>query len=193
VAQQSIANVNYGTKVDTMADMKAGGYRRTITELDIAHRTRITRSYDYTTEFEDMLMPEKLKLTHSKNFVNTFMGSADAPETVLVTDFPQIGQNEGQNGQRRPYQHFYENYTTKPIVDYHMNRNAFSIEIFGRIKLYPGDIINLSLYKFSHTVAATREVDHERSGKYMVLSVDNSFSEDIYKQTLTITKGGLVA
>ena len=72
-----------------------------------------------------------------------------------------------------------------------MNRNAFSIEIFGRIHLYPGDVIDLDLYKFSTTVASTREVDHERSGKYLVTSIGHSFAGDDYKQTLIITKGGL--
>ncbi len=193
IAQQSISGVNYGTKVNTMTDMKRGGYRKTVTELDIASRTRITRSYDYTTEFKDMDMPEKLKLTHSEDFVNTFMSPVDAPETVLVTDFPQIGMPKGNLNQRKPYQHYYENYTTKPIVDYHMQRNAFKISINGREKLYPGDIINLSLYKFSHTVAATREIDHERSGNYIVTAISHEFSGDNYKQILTITKGGLVA
>ena len=190
-AQQSVATIEYGTKVDTFADIKNGGYRRTITELDIAHRTRITRTFDYAAEFEDFEAPSELKLTHSKDFVNSFLSTTNAPETVLMTDFPQIGMNEGQNAQRKPYQHFYENYTTKPIVDYHMNRNAFSIEIFGRIHLYPGDVIDLDLYKFSTTVASTREVDHERSGKYLVTSIGHSFAGDDYKQTLIITKGGL--
>ena len=181
----------YGSKVDTMADMKEGTYRRTVTELDFGHRTRITRTYDYTDDYENFKAPDPVKLTHSSSFVNTYMGASQAPETILMTDFPQIGMNEGQNNQRRPYQHFYENYTTKPIIDYHMNRNAFPITINGRHGLYPGMIINLELYKFSNTLAGTREIDRERSGKYIIMSINNVFNGDEYKQSLTITKGGL--
>ena len=152
VAQQSFNDVSYGTKVDSFADIKEGAYRRTVTELDINYRTRITRQYDYSLEYKEFKAPDPLKLTHSTEFVNTYMGPDEAPETVLVTDFPQIGQNEGTQNMLKPYQHFYENYTTKPIVDYHMNRNAFEIEINGRHELYPGMIINLELYKFSNTL-----------------------------------------
>jgi hypothetical protein len=117
------------------------------------------------------------------------MPSALAPSTTLITDFPQIGQNKGDLD--KPYQHFYENYTTKPAVDYHMNLNAFTIEINGRIALYPGMVINLDLYKFSNTVAGTRETDTQRSGKYLVMNIDHRFTGDEYKQSVLITKGGL--
>ena len=191
VAQQSVNNVNYGAKVDTMADMKQGTYRRNITELDINYRTRTTRLYDYIEESEDIKAPEKLKLTHSKEFVNEYMNADIAPETVLITDFPQVGQNEGDANMLKPYQHFYENYSVKPISNYHMAKNAFQIEINGRIGLYPGMILNLELYKFSTTVAATREIDAERSGKFIVTDIVNSFGGDAYKQQVMITKGGL--
>jgi len=59
------------------------------------------------------------------------------------------------------------------------------------LELYPGMTINLDLYKFSNTVAGTRETDSERSGRYMVMSINHSFSGDTYKQTLRLTKGGL--
>ena len=91
----------------------------------------------------------------------------------------------------RPYQHFYENHTTKPVVDYHLNRNAFPIDIKGRHELYAGMVINLELYKFRNTLAGTRDIDRERSGKYLVLDIESNFSGDDFTQTLTITKGGL--
>lgn len=193
IAQQSINDVQYGDKVDSMADIKQGAYRRTVTELDINYRTRISRQYDYSSEYKDYKAPDPLKLTHSTEFVNAYMGPDEAPETVLVTDFPQIGQNEGTQNMLKPYQHFYENYTTKPVVDYHMNKNSFQIEVNGRHELYPGMIINVELYKFSNTLAGTKEVDRERSGKYIVLGMTSKFDADIFKQTLAITKGGLAA
>ena len=121
------------------------------------------------------------------------MAPQNAPETVLVTDFPQIGQNQGRDGQRKPYQHFYENYSVKPIVNYHMNTNAFTIEINGRDKLFPGDSIVLTLRKISLTLEGSPVIDRERSGMYIVLSVTNVFNEDRFRQKLTVTKGGLVA
>ena len=117
------------------------------------------------------------------------MGFDGAPDTTLITDFTQIGQNRGELD--KPYQHFYENYTTKPVVDYHMNLNSFTIDIQGRSELYPGMVIKLDLYKFSNTLAGTREIDTQRSGKYIVLSINHSFSGDSYSQAVRITKGGL--
>jgi len=193
IAQQSVNDVSYGNKVDTFHDMKAGMYRRTVTELDPTTRTRIQRDYDYTTEYEEKEMPEKVKLTHSETFLNKYMAASTQPEEYLIVDFPQIGQSKGTQDMKKPYQHFYENYTAKPVVNYHFFKNALTMEINGRIKLYPGMVINLELYKFNNTTQGTREFDHERSGKYLVTTVANVYSADLYKQTIALTKGGLKA
>ena len=190
-AQQSINDVEYGLKVDSFRDMKEGQYRRNVVELDINHRTRITRQYDFTDEYTEYKAPEKLKLTHSDEFVDNYMAQSNAPETILVTDFPQIGQAKGEQNMLKPYQHFYENYTTKPIVDYHMNQNQFGFEINGRHELYAGMVINLDLYKFSNTLAGTKEIDTQRSGNYLVTSIVSDFTGDIFKQGIAVTKGGL--
>ena len=190
IAQQSVNDFNYGTKVDTFLDMKQGTYRRTVTELDPTTRTRIERQYDYSTEVGDKEFPSKVKLTHSQTFLDRYMGQETAPEEYLLTDFPQIGQSQGQQNMKKPYQHFYENYTAKPIVNYHFAVNSMILEINGRIKLYPGRVINLELYKISNTVSGNREVDHERSGRYIVTGISSTFSDDLHKQSIQITKGG---
>jgi hypothetical protein len=171
--------------------MKAGMYRRTVTELDPTTRTRIQRDYDYTNEYQDKEMPEKVKLTHSDTFLNKYMSASTQPEQYLIVDFPQIGQSKGKQDMKKPYQNFYENYTAKPVVNYHFFSNELAFEINGRIELYPGMVINLELYKFSNTVSGNRELDKERSGKYLVTSVSSSFSGESMKQQLVCTKGGL--
>ncbi len=191
IAQQSVNDFSYGTKVDTFRDMKEGMYRRAITELDPTTRTRIKRDYDYSAEQGDKEFPSKVKLTHSQTFLDKYMAANTQPETFMMTDFPQIGQSRGKQDMKKPYQHFYENYTAKPIVDYHFGVNSLSMEINGRIDLYPGRVINLELYKFSNTVSGQREVDHERSGKYIVTDIASSFTGDLFKQQIVITKGGL--
>jgi hypothetical protein len=54
-------------------------------------------------------------------------------------------------------------------------------------------MIYLEVYEFAEVGEESIKLDTERSGPYMVMDVFNSFAEDIYKQTLTITKGGLRA
>ena len=191
VAQQSVNNVQYGNKVDTFQDMKQGTYRRTVTELDPITRTRIQRDYDYTNEYQSKEMPEKVKLTHSQSFLDRYMSTSTQPEEYLLVDFPQIGQSKGKQDMLKPYQNFYENYTSKPVVNYHLFKNALTMEINGRIDLYPGMIILLQLYKFSNTLSGNREIDRERSGKYLVTDIVHSFSGNKYTQMLSLTKGGL--
>ncbi len=191
IAQQSVNDFSYGTKVDTFRDMKEGMYRRTITELDPTTRTRIQRDYDYTTEYQDKEMPTKVKLTHTQTFLDKYMAASTQPESYLLTDFPQIGQSTGKDNMKKPYQHFYENYTSKPIVNYHFGVNSLSLEINGRHDLYPGRVIYLELYKISNTLSGNREIDHERSGKYLITDMASSFSGDLFKQQIVITKGGL--
>jgi hypothetical protein len=116
----------------------------------------------------------------------------DAPETVLIADYPQIGQNLGEvQNQLRPYQYYYENYTIKPIVDYHMSVNAISTSIKGRVDMYPGKVVILELYEFAESLEGRRKLDTERTGKYIVTAVNNSFNGDQYSQQITLTKGGL--
>jgi hypothetical protein len=191
VAQQSVNNVQYGNKVDTFQDMKQGTYRRTVTELDPITRTRIQRDYDYTNEYQSKEMPEKVKLTHTQSFLDRYMSTSTQPEEYLLVDFPQIGQAKGKQDMLKPYQNFYENYTSKPVVNYHLFKNALTMEINGRIDLYPGMIILLQLYKFSNTLSGNREIDRERSGKYLVTDIVHSFSGNKYTQMLSLTKGGL--
>jgi hypothetical protein len=191
IAQQSVNDFSLGTKVDTFQDMKVGTYRRTVTELDPTTRTRIERQYDYSTEADDKEFPSKVKLTHSQTFLDKYMAMHTAPEEYLLTDFPQIGQSVGQDNMKKPYQHFYENYTAKPIVNYHFGINSLTMDIHGRIDMYPGQLIHLEMIKFSHTESGSREIDKERSGQYIVTGVISTFSGDAFQQTIQITKGGL--
>jgi len=192
IAQQSVSTLSFGTKVNSISDIKNGNYRRRVTELDYLSRTRITRDYDYSAEFNEFKQVDTIKQTHTSEYINTFMQPADAPETVLIADYPQIGQNLGEvKNQLRPYQYYYENYTIKPIVDYHMQVNAITTSINGRVNMYPGMVIMLELYEFAESLEGRRKLDTERTGKYLVTAVNNSFNGDQYSQQLTLTKGGL--
>ena len=191
VAQQSISSLAYGQKVNTMSDIKSGAYRRRVTELDYMNRTRVTRDYDYSSEHGEYKAVDKLKLTHTKQYIDRFMQADDAPETVLIADYPQIGQGQGTNHQLKPYQYYYENYTTKPIIDYHMEANSISFTIKGRVDMYPGRLIDVELYEFGESLDGRRRLDRERTGKYIVLSVESGFIEDEFLQQLVVSKGGL--
>ena len=192
VAQQSVSTLTFGTKVNSIADIKNGNYRRRITELDYLNRTRITRDYDYSGEFSDFKRVDNIKQTHTSQYIDEFMHPNDAPETVLVADYPQIGQNTGEvKHQLRPYQYYYENYTIKPIVEYHMKVNSISTSIKGRVDMYPGKLITLELYEFAESLDGRRRLDTERTGTYLVTAVNNSFNGDEFSQQLTLTKGGL--
>jgi hypothetical protein len=107
VAQQSVSALTFGTKVNSISDIKNGNYRRRVTELDYLSRTRITRDYDYSTEFAGFKQIDTIKKTHTDEYINTYMQAEDAPETVLIADYPQIGQNLGEvANQLMPY-HYY--------------------------------------------------------------------------------------
>jgi hypothetical protein len=57
--------------------------------------------------------------------------------------------------------------------------------------MYPGKVILLELYEFAESLEGRRRLDTERTGKYLVTSVNNSFNGDQYTQQITLTKGGL--
>jgi len=51
--------------------------------------------------------------------------------------------------------------------------------------------IYLELYKIAQTLSGNREVDKERSGRYIVTGISSTFNDDLFKQSIMITKGGL--
>jgi hypothetical protein len=72
-----------------------------------------------------------------------------------------------------------------------MQVNAITTSINGRVNMYPGMVIMLELYEFAESLEGRRKLDTERTGKYLVTAVNNSFNGDQYSQQLTLTKGGL--
>jgi hypothetical protein len=65
--------------------------------------------------------------------------------------------------------------------------------IYGRNTLFAGDIIELNLTKLVNTNinGNATEPDIERSGRYIIESVENVFEGNTYKQKLIISRGGI--
>jgi len=190
----SIIEVDFGTRVDTMSDLKSGGYHRNVVELDILNRTPIYREYNHHDAIDSIHAPggrKKIKLAHEESFSNKHL--TDGPTIYVIKDYPSEGMNTGVGNSLRKNTSYAETYTRKVAYAYHYMQNSISVKIYGRTKgVKPGDIIELDLYKFQFQVGQTQS-NIERSGKYIVESVQNIFDKDEYYQTLTVTKGALGA
>lgn len=190
----SIIAVDFGTRVDTMSDLKSGGYYRTVVELDILNRSPIYREYNHYDAIENIYAPgghNKIKLAHNEEFVNKHL--TDGPSTYVIKDYPSEGMSAGRANSLRSNTSYAEIYTRKIAYAYHYSQNAITVKVYGRTKgVKPGDIIELDLYKFQFG-QSNSNANVERSGKYIVESVQNNFDEDEYTQVLTVTKGALGA
>jgi len=192
IAAQSFANIKYGTKVNTVEDIKSRAYRRKVTEIDLLNLTIVNTDFDY---FEDLVDRDKnsnnidkVKPTHTKDFVNQFMN--DVETTLVIKDYPAIGLNPGIENSLRAYPYYAENYNLKGPYKYHQNINSVSLSFSGRSTLFPGMLVNIEVPRFQ---AIPEKIirDEERSGKYLVTSVNHLFIGDTYNMSVSLTKGGL--
>lgn len=186
-----IVSVNFGTRVDTMSELKNGGYIRKTMELDILNRAPVLREYNHLEQRDKFDMPGNTKLAHNEEFIKEYL--LDAPTSYVIKDYPSEGAQGGVAGSVRDNPGYTETYGRKTAYAFHHFNNSISVVVYGRASgVAPGDIIELDMYKFQYSVDK-REANVERSGKYIVESVINQFSNDVYTQVLVVSKGALGA
>lgn len=193
LAQFSLSNLSYIDRSNTIKALKQGAYKRAITELDYNNKLRVKTVYNYLEEQGKFEVIDKLTKINSSSFIDRYMLDEEAPELVYVTDYNQQGVSQGKDGSLAPFRNYSQNFMTKSLTAYHLANSSVSCTIFGQGRITPGVMIYLEVYEFAEVGEESIKLDTERSGPYMVMDVFNSFAEDIYKQTLTITKGGLRA
>lgn len=184
-------SIKFSDHVNTMRDMIEGAYYRSTTELDFMNRTALVTEYRYLDEYEDYQLPDigKTRSKHTKEFVDKHF--TDFTDTLVLKDYPAIGA-EGGNEFVRPHTYYNQIYNKKPVNFYHHNTEKTEMMVYGRNDLVAGNIIELEILKSLGDIEDKgRAVDTERSGNYLVESIENVFREDMYYQKLTMSKSGL--
>jgi len=183
VAQQTVSNISYGSPTNTIDEVKAGTFKRSILEIDILNRTTSRLSYDYR-DHVDKNPLGKLKINHSASFINDNMPSIR--EDYVIKDYNTPGQIERDN---RYYPFYTEVLNNGRVFNSHMSKYTINCILSGRIKLVPGMVIFVMVTR--NEVGKNPVTDKERDGYYMITDIVNQHMEDNYTQSVLMTKGGL--
>jgi len=190
IARFAVNNLSYLDRSNSIAAMKQGAYKRKITELDYYNRSRNVRTYDYVANIDKFSFIDDLKVINTQDYIDRYMPEEEAPETIYVTDYNQLGVPQGKDFSLRKYAYYAENFMRKTITDYYMKNNEVTCTINGNGNLKAGMMIWLDVFKFSEESKKVLP-DGERNGQYQVIGVNHIFTGDYYVQNLRMSKGGL--
>lgn len=180
---QNIINLNFGETVNTLDIIRNGGYNRRLREVDIMNRQILDNEYEHLDEYKNYVYPDvdKFKLPHSDEMIKTHFNKFH--DTYVFKDYP--APDEPNASGLRPKTYYSDIYPHKGANLFHYNQSKIEIQIYGTNEVVAGDVIKLELPQFK----VKGEIDVERSGFYLVESIVNDFFENIYTQTLTLSKG----
>lgn len=181
--QESIISIDYGEVVNTIDDINNGGYRRSTFEMDTMYNIINKIDYDYGADFETNNPNQTLY--HTPEFIEERFTKED--HRWVVKDYSSEGMPEGRG--IRFNTHYPDIYNKKGAYFYHNNRNKTVVTIHGNNMIIAGSSVDISLLK--HVADTDPKIDIERSGLYLVESVENVFYEDTYLQKLTLVRNGI--
>ena len=178
-----LLSIDYGIRANTIEDINTGGYKRRTWEIDIVNGAVVSRDYDHYEAFNT----PNMKLIHTPEFVNNHMQKYR--ERFVLVDYASAGATTGPA--MRPDQNYADLYNIKTTNFYHYEKNKVAVKIYGRNNLFAGDVITLQV--FEHSASNELKLDEERSGDYLVESIDNIFYESLYTQHIILSRNGIGA
>ena len=192
----SILDMRQSVYINTLKDMLTGSYYSSLTELDIPNRTPTFVEYRYLDEYEsyprtsfmrnlDGLFPRP---KHSKKFVDTHLNTLRDRMVVRDYGYP----NDNLNGvSTRPETYYTNSYNEKRVSHSHYDSNKIVLKVYGDTEIVAGSIIELEIPKVDNQLGTV--TDTLRSGVYLIESIKNIFSEEMYYQELTVSASGVYA
>lgn len=186
--QQSILNIDYPVHINTFEDMLEGGYYSSTTELDYINRSPSFVEYRYLDDYDEYAIwpGNEVRSKHSKKFVDQYMNTVR--DVLVIKDYGSPNDPGGKNFVR-PETYYPQMYNQKRVNQYHHMNQSFQLKVYGNNKVMAGSIIELDLEKVDSQNSKKKDI--LRSGRYIVESVRNLFSEEMYYQIMTVSNSGI--
>ena len=181
--QSSIIDVDYGEVVNTINDINSGAYERAVYEMDVMNSIVEPKFYSFADNFKAN-NPDQ-KLYHTDKFVRERIEKVS--ERWVIKDYSSEGMPSGPGVRYNTY--YPEIYNKKGAHIYHNDKNKTVVTVYGNNQIVAGSSVYINLLKHQSNDGA--EPDVERSGLYIVESIENIFYENTYTQKLTITRNGI--
>lgn len=179
-----LISVAYQSPMDTFEALKNGAYYRKLEEVDITNRRVNAHEYTHHEDFIEYVYPgaeSNINLLHTDEFIDSHLN--DWAVTYAIKDYPDADQQNATGVRPKPYYGQIQNNKPAHAYDYKMTRA--NVKIYGHNDIFVGDLIELELPYFS----VAGDIDKQRSGVYIIESIDNVFYENTYIQEMTVSKG----
>lgn len=187
---QSIVSYNIPSFSNSHQKMINGAFFRKTNELNINERIEIVNEYRHLDEYENYIYPDGegiIKFINDDSFINEYLN--DIPTNYVIKDYP--GPDDPNSARQRPATYYPDIYNRKSALAAHLAGSSLNVTIYGNNKLFPGMIIQIELPKFKEPESPGYETDEDRSGWYLIESIQNIFHEFTYYQKLSLVKGGI--
>jgi len=185
-AMYQLIDIDFGVKTDTVDDINSGAYYRTAYEVDMINGTMNKIDYNHFTYNDDK---PNLKFPHDQTFVDQRISKPK--ERFIIKDYASTGNPGGEVvGPDKNYSNLHN---IKTSYFYHYNKNKVNATIYGRNTLFAGSVIDLLLTPHISDGQKAQDPDAERSGRYIVESVENLFFENTFTQKLVLSRSGIGA
>jgi len=180
-----IQGLKYLTRVNTIADMDNGNYKRRVIELDILNKEVTKKDVDLIDDgvqyFQNKEDPHQSP-RHGRSFVDNVV--AEPYDVFILKDWSNYASDLRPNPNNKAIAGI------KNMQLLNDKTNDIEIVIYGRNNLFAGSIVELELPMFQTRSGEAPKIDEERSGKYFITSINNEFSGSSYYQTLSLTRFG---
>lgn len=186
---ESIIAYEYPSLNNSHENMLSGAFYRKTNELNLSQRMEIVNEYIHIDEYADYLYPdngEVMAFMNSNEFIETQLNKFHYD--YVVKDYP--APDESPTSRQRPTTYYPDIYNNKGAMNYHFNASKVYIKIFGNNRLFPG--MTMEVVFPNQIPAANRGQDTERSGRYLIESIKNTFHEFTYYQDITLIKGAIL-
>ena len=192
---QRVISMSYGTTVDTMRDMNVGKYTRKFYELDIVNRTHKAYEFDwiganipdseYIDYYRDAYNTDfpNFEVSHSDDMIRSHMNRWH--RTYAIKDYPDADAPNAPGLRPKPY--YGDIHTHKAANFLFFDEYKINLSIYGTNEVVAGDVIRLDMPEFK----TKHKVDEERTGYWLVETINNEFYENTYTQKLTVSRIGL--
>ena len=179
--------------VNSAEHVKATGYRKNLTEIDILNRKVNKFTFDYFENFSKFNNIDDIRLNNSAQFIDA-IANKESEDYIFLKDYKTSvdGAPSDVINYNRENPFYLETRATKAVFFHHFNDNKLRGSIKGRKQLYPGDIINIRIPEFSvNSMNVSQQLDDkDNSGPHIVMSLEHLIISNVWETRMHFTKAG---
>lgn len=174
-------------RVDTANDVRQGGYRSKVFEVDLGRRRVKTINYDYIKDAKYIDMSgEKTSIKdsiHTKEYIEETFTEDNAKRYLIFKDY-----YDESGFALRANLHYPEIVQNRNAYQHHLGQTVVTASLKGRMDVRPGDIIAVKVPKFTIEQQPDKPYNEQLSGNYMIVATQTMIQDDLARTTFTLAK-----